>query len=239
MGYKARLIAKGYSQIEGLDFTHVFPHITKLVTICTILSGVAAKGWKTYQLHVSNTFLHGDLQDEVYMKLPLGFSQKGEIRVCHLRKSLYGHMQASRTWFSTFSIALLEVNLTQSKANYSMFTCHRGSRLTVLLVYVIDIVITGDDDLIANLLKSFMARYFHIKDLGPLKYFLVIEVSQFSNSIFLNQQKYALDILSDTVLLGSKPSSTPMDANHQLSSVMDGPLQDPSTYRHLVVICYT
>lgn len=69
------------------------------------------------------------------------------------------------------SIALLEVNLTQSKANYSMFTYHRGSWLTVLLVYVIDIVITGDDDLIANLLKSFMARYFHIKDLGPLKYF--------------------------------------------------------------------
>lgn len=111
------------------------------------------------------------------MQLPPGFNRKGESQVCRLNKSLYGLKQASRTWFSTFPKALLEADFTQSKADYSMFTFARGSHLTILLVYVHDIVITGDDELVISLLRRYLSHRF-MKDLGPLKYFLDIEVAR-------------------------------------------------------------
>ncbi|CAH9127483.1 unnamed protein product [Cuscuta epithymum] len=232
--YKARLVAKGYSQLEGLDYTEVFAPVTKLTTVRTVLSLAAAKHWPTHQLDVSNAFLHGDLHEDVYMTLPPGYGRKGETRVCHLRKSLYGLKQASRSWFSTFSHVLLRAGFRQSKADYSMFTYLRGSYLTILLVYVDDIIITGADPFIIPLLKCYLSQHFQIKDLGPLKYFLGIEVARSKNGIFLNQRKYTLEILSDTGLLGCKPAPSPMDPDTHLASSTGSPLSDPAPYRRLV-----
>lgn len=143
--------------------------------------------------------------------IPLsGLRQQKENLVCHLYKSLYGLKQASRWWFAKFTKATKVVGFIQSKVDYSLFTCKRGISFTALLIYVDDILITGNDGNVITSLERFLHIRFRIKDLGDLKFFLGIEVSRSNKGIYISLRKYALNILEDGGMLSAQPVSFPM-----------------------------
>ncbi|KAL6320644.1 hypothetical protein AAG906_008644 [Vitis piasezkii] len=160
--------------------------------------------WSLHQLDVNNAFLHGDLHEEIYMSPPPGLRRQGENLVCHLHKSLYGLKQASRQWFAKFSTAIQAAGFVQSKADYSLFTCRKGKSFTTLLIYVDDILITGNDVNAIVALKQFLHSHFRIKDLGDLKYFLGIVVSRSKKGISISTKIY-FGNFKRWWILGAKP----------------------------------
>ena len=232
--YKARLVAKGCTQVEGIDYKETFSPTAKLTTLRCLLTVAVARQWFTHQLDVQNVFLHGDLHEEVYMQPPPGLRRQGENIVCRLNKSLYGLKQASRNWFFTFSEAIKQAGYQQSKADYSLFTKVQGTSFTAILIYVDDILLTGNDLQEIKNLKRFLLERFRIKDLGDLKYFLGIEFLHSKKGIFMSQRKYAIDILQDAGLLGTRPDKFPMEQNLKLTPTDGELLNDPTKYRRLV-----
>jgi hypothetical protein len=141
---KPRLVAKGFTQTYGLDYTETFSPVAKLNSIRIIISLAANLDWPLHQLDVKNAFLHGDLNETVYMAQPPGFESKGEC-VCHLKKSIYGLKQSPRAWFDKFSKAVVSHGMTRSQADHSVFFKKTKIGIVILVVYVDDIVITGSD----------------------------------------------------------------------------------------------
>ncbi|WVZ24859.1 hypothetical protein V8G54_003403 [Vigna mungo] len=138
-------IAKGYIQQKDLDYFETFSPVVKLTTVRLVLALAASKHWYLHQLDVNSAFLHGDLDEEVYMSLPLGYKTEKSGQVCKLLKSLYGLKQASRQWNYKLTTTLLSLGYIQSKSDYSLFVKSDYAHITILLVYVDDIVLTGDD----------------------------------------------------------------------------------------------
>jgi len=232
--YKARLVAKGFTQLEGVDYQETFSPTAKIIFVRCLFALAAAWGWSLHQLDVNNAFLHGDLSEEIYMSPPPGLLRQGEENlVCRLHKSLYGLKQASRQWFAKFSEAIRSTSYEQSQADHSLFTKQQGKSFTALLIYVDDILITGNDPISITATKTFLHNLFHLKDLGTVKYFLGIEVSASTNGIFISQRKYALDIIEDAGLLGAAPIDTPMEQGLKLSDKGDL-IKEPGRFRRLV-----
>ncbi|GMJ03309.1 cysteine-rich RLK (RECEPTOR-like protein kinase) 8 [Hibiscus trionum] len=232
--FKARLFAKGFTQIEGLDYHDTFAPVAKLTTVRCLLAVAAIRNWELHQLDVNNAFLHGDLQEELYMKVPQGFSTPGDNRVCRLRKSLYELKQASKNWFQKFSGSLREIGFTQSGADNSLFTYMQGPFFTTILVYVDDVILAGNDPVTIKHVKSHLDSMFRIKDLGKLKYFLGIEVARNKEGIVLNQRKYTLDLLEDTCHMDARPVEFPMKQRQNLETEKGEPVKDASQYRRLI-----
>ena len=203
-----------------------------------LLAIAAQQSWPLIQLDVNNAFLNGDLEEDVYMEIPKGYSvQNTDSKiplVCKLNKSLYGLRQASRQWYSKFSSFLISQGFIQSKADYSLIYKGNGSTYVALLVYVDDIVITGASLEGINSLKQSLSEEFKLKDLGNLKMFLGLEVARSKSGISVCQRKYALELLEDTGFLASKPAHHPMDPHLKSLNFEGAPVSDPSQYRRLI-----
>ena len=216
--HKARLVARGFTQTYVVDFKETFAPVAKMNTVRVLLSVDVNKGWPLYQMDVKNAFLHGDLENEVYMKLPPGHPQSSEPgMVCKLYKSIYGLKQSPRAWYAKLSSVLEGAGFQRSNADSSMFIRTGVAGKLVVLIYVDDLIITGDNvDEIANL-KISLQQKFSIKDLGVLKYFLGIEMASSNKGLFLNQRKYILDLLQESNMKDAKPVQTPLDNKLELS----------------------
>jgi hypothetical protein len=235
--YKARLVAKGYTQKYGVDYEETFAPVAKINTIRILMSLAANRGWPLQQLDVKNAFLNGDLEEEVYMAVPPGVNldpTKGKT-VCKLRKALYGLKQSPRAWFGRFSNTMKRFGYRQCNADHTLFFKKKDGKMTVLIVYVDDMVLTGDDPSEIEDLKKHLATKFEMKDLGELKYFLGIEVARSKQGISLSQRKYTLDLLAEVGMLDCKPVDTPIEANHKLGlAEEDEEMADRGEYQRMV-----
>ena len=155
--YKARLGVKGYTQSYGIDYEETFAPIAKLNTVCILLALAASLTWKINQFDVKNAFLHGDLKEEIYVDLPQGYYAPAPLgTVCHLKKTIYGWKQFGRTWFETFCNAMKSMGYSQGHGDDTLFVKHSDSRtVTILLVYVDDIIVTGNNEESKSLSQSF------------------------------------------------------------------------------------
>ena len=169
--YKARVVIPGDHRVDGFDFDKTFAPMAKMASVRVFLSVAVAKGWDLHQMDVNNTFLHGDMEEEVYMKMPPGFYSSTSNRVGRLRKSFYGLRQALRQCFAKLSSKLENYDFVRSYADYSLFIYRRGDIFLGLLVYVDDIILSGNDASACQSFKKYLNECFHIRDLGPLKYF--------------------------------------------------------------------
>lgn len=176
---KSRLASQGLTQQEGLDFLDTFSPVAKLTSVKLLIALAAANGWSLNQMDVSNAFLHGELDEEIYMRLPSGYTPPAGTTlppdaVCRLRKSLYGLKQASRQWYKRFSSFLLGANFIQSPADNTLFVKATKTTFIVVLVYVDDILIASNDNGILLDLQKLLRFEFKIKDLGYARFSSVL-----------------------------------------------------------------
>jgi hypothetical protein len=232
--YKARFVARGFSQVEGVDYDETFAPVARYTSIRAVISIAAEMGWKIHQMDVKTAFLNGLIEEEVYIEQPLGFEVHGrESHVCRLKKALYGLKQAPRAWYSRIDAYLQQLGFEKSEADPNLYFIMVGEDPLILLLYVDDLFITGAERLISSCKES-LASEFEMTDIGLMHYFLGLEVWQEPGHIFLGQGKYVCDILSRFQMGDSRPMTTPMITNWKKLHASESQLVDSTLYRQLI-----
>ncbi|KAE8675325.1 Detected protein of unknown function [Hibiscus syriacus] len=192
------------------------------------------KDWNLWQMDVKNVFLHEELDREIYMIQPMGFqSQDHPKYVCKLRKALYG-LKQDRAWYGKIAEFLTKSGYSITPTDSSLFVKVNEGKLAIVLVYVDDLIITGDDEAEILQTKENLSVRFQMKELGQLKHFLGLEVDRAHKGIFLCQQKYAKDLLMRFGMLEYKSTSTTMEPNAKMCAHEGKDLEDATMYRQLV-----
>ena len=185
-----------------------------MTTLRCVLALAAHMDMDLVQMDVKTAFLHGDLQEEIYMQQPEGFEEEGKDKlVCRLNKSLYGLKQAPREWYHKFHSFMLSQGYQRSDTDHYLYTKKqaRDGSLLILILYVDDMLIVGSNREDIASLKSKLNNAFDMKDLGELRYFLGIEVICTNEGIWLSQRQYALDMLTKYGMAKCKPITMPLD----------------------------
>ncbi|GKV04185.1 hypothetical protein SLEP1_g16379 [Rubroshorea leprosula] len=215
--YKARLVVKGFSQKKGIDFDEIFSPVVKMSSIHVVLGLAASMNLELEHLDVKTAFLHGDLHEEIYMDQPEGFEEQGkEHMVCKLKKSLYGLTQAPRQWYKKFDSFMMSHGYQRTNAYPCVYIrLFLDGNFIILLLYVDDMLILGQDVEKICRLKEELSKSFDMKDLGPAKQILGMAITRDrkAGKLWLSQEKYVEQLLERFNMKHAKPVSTPL-ANH-------------------------
>ncbi|KAH9723668.1 hypothetical protein KPL70_007189 [Citrus sinensis] len=222
--YRARLVVKGYAQKEGIDFNEIFSPVVRLTTVRVVLAMCATFDLHLEQLDVKTAFLHGELEEEIYMLQPEGFAETGkENLVCKLNKSLYGLKQAPRCWYKRFDSFIMSLGYNRLSSDHcAYYKRFENNDFILLLLYVDDMLVAGPNKDRIQELKAQLAREFEMKDLGPANKILGMQIHRDRNNrkIWLSQKNYLKKILQRFNMQDYKSISTPLPVNFKLSSSM-------------------
>ncbi|KAL5849218.1 hypothetical protein ACOSQ4_007231 [Xanthoceras sorbifolium] len=231
--YKARMVVKGFQQKEGIDYNEIFSPVVKLTTIRLVLKIVAAENLHLEQLDVKTAFLHGDLEEEIYMRQPEGFKEAGkENLVCRLKKSLYGLKQAPRQWYKKFDSFMSSSGFTRCQADHCCYIKRFDNSFIILLLYVDDMLVAGSDMQEIMNLKRELSKQFAMKDLGAAKQILGMRIKRDTKSgtLLLSQAEYIKKVLSRFNIQDAKPVSTPLGIHFRLSKEQSPKTEEERTH---------
>ncbi|GJR18179.1 retrovirus-related pol polyprotein from transposon TNT 1-94 [Tanacetum coccineum] len=233
--YKARLVACGYHQEEGIDFEESFALVARLDAIRIFLAYAAHMNMIVYQMDVKTAFLNGILREEVYVSQPDGFvDQDNPNHVYKLKKALYGLKQAPRAWYDLLSKFLLSQEFSKGTVDPTLFIRRQGKDILLVQIYVDDIIFASTTPELCDQFSKIMCSQFKMSMMGKISFFLGLQISQSPRGIFLNQSKYALESLKKYGMESSDPVDTPMVEKSKLDEDTQGKAVDPTHYRGMI-----
>ncbi|KAH9657659.1 CCHC-type domain-containing protein [Citrus sinensis] len=229
---KARLVAQGYNQEEGIDFDETFAPVARLESIRMFLAYACHKDFILYQMDVKSAFLNGYIMEEVYVKQPAGFeNEKFPDHVYKLSKALYGLKQAPRAWYDRLKNFLLDNDFFMGKTDTTLFVKHKNQDILIVQIYIDDIIFGSTNELLCKDFSSCMSQEFEMSMMGELKYFLGLQIKQNEEGILINQAKYLKDLIKRFGYDNGTAKSTPMSTTIKLDKDEKGKEVDMKTYR--------
>ncbi|GJS56072.1 retrovirus-related pol polyprotein from transposon TNT 1-94, partial [Tanacetum coccineum] len=232
---KARLVARGYRQEEGIDFEESFAPVARLEAIRIFLAFAAHMNMVIYQMDVKTAFLNGNLREEVYVSQPDGFVDPDKPNyVYKLKKALYGLKQAPRAWYDMLSSFLISNDFSKGSVDPTLFIRREGKELLLVQIYVDDIIFAASTPELCDLFAKIMCSKFKMSMIGKISFFLGLQISQSPRGIFINQSKYALESLKKYGFESCDPVDTPMVEKSKLDEDKEGKVVDPSHYRGMI-----
>jgi len=232
---KARLVAQGFSQKEGVDFEETFAPMARIEAIRILLAFAASKGFKLYQMDVKSAFLNGYIEEEVYVKQPPGFENpKYPNHVYKLHKALYGLKQAPSTWYERLKSFLLAKGFEMGSVDKTLFLLKHGTDMLLVQIYVDDIIFGSSSHGLVAKFSEMMSREFEMSMMGELTFFLGLQIKQTQEGTFIHQGKYTKDLLRKFDMGEAKPLSTPMSTTTALDEDKEGQAVDQKEYRSMI-----
>ena len=232
---KARLVVRGFRQIEGLDYTEVYAPVARLEAIRIFLAYASYKRFTVYQMDVKTAFLYGKVKEEIYVEQPDGFiDSKFPNHVYKLDKALYGLHQAPRAWYATLTEHLLANGYTRGTIDQTLFIKHQNKDQIVVQIYVDDIIFGSTNEEMCKEFAQVMKKRFEMSSLGEMTMFLGLQVKQSSTGILLHQGKYVEDLLEKYGFSDAKDAPSPMDERNKLVEDIEGISVNHTDYRSKV-----
>ncbi|GJY54292.1 retrovirus-related pol polyprotein from transposon TNT 1-94 [Tanacetum coccineum] len=229
---KARLVAKGYAQEEGVDFEESFAPVARLEAVRIFVAHAAHKSFPIYQMDVKTAFLNGPLKEEVYVAQPEGFVDPDHPeKVYLLRKALYGLKQAPRAWYDELSNFLMSKGFSKGTIDPTLFKIKYGEDILLVQIYVDDIIFGSTNPKYSKRFEKLMHSRFEMSLMGEMKFFLGLQIHQSPKGIFINQAKYALEILKKHNMDNCHSIGTPLATKPKLDVDLSGEPVDQSDYR--------
>nr|GFB06589.1 putative ribonuclease H-like domain-containing protein [Tanacetum cinerariifolium] len=214
---KARLVAQGHTQEEGIDYEEVFALVARIEAIRLFLGYASFMGFQVYQMDVKSAFLYGIIEEEVYVCQPPGFEDpENPNKVYKVVKALYGLHQAPRAWYETLATYLLENRFQRGIIDQTLFIKKLQKDILLVQIYVDDIIFGATNKSLCQSFEKLMKDKFQISSVIELTFFLGLQVKQKKDGIFISQDKYVAEILKNFGLSEGKSASTPIDAKKPL-----------------------
>lgn len=238
--FKARYVAKGYNQTEGIDYHETFAPTANLTSVRALMQIAAQKDLLVHQMDVKTAYLHAPIEEDIYLEQPEGFEETSDIGdklVCKLKKSLYGLKQSGRNWYELLNDHLEQNNFERNQSDHCVYRKQIENETIIVIIWVDDLIIAASSEDLLNSFKEIMKSKFNMKDLGKISYFLGIQFEQKEGEIKMNQKRYILKMLERFGMSNCKPKATPSELKVECNrneEENNNEIENPKEYRELV-----